>query len=340
MAGQHGVGAAKQKSQTLTKRDPTAMKAPNTLQHTIPSERVFTLTYALIRKAYLQAQGTSEVSSEARVWETVAVLLQREWLDFHPNFRAQALRLASGSQKLLILAEEGLLPRRWGRWLHEHTMPQTPFVAHSSQTFDFYRVDRLLRAEDWDNAVALERTLSQKWMQAQGGTLFIEEGMGLTPYWRNRLIEWLDSGKWLSLDGTRYTLQARLMVSTTLSPQVCARCAPCLYYRLLSGALHVPPLRKDPRWIPRLLHRAVQLTAQIQGIAIPSISTQVMEIAQNYPWPGNLVELAQVAQHMVSHSQEALIRWIHLPRSLRLSRLKKAAPIRKRPSAFVQYLHP
>ncbi len=61
----------------------------------------------------------------------------------------------------------------------------------------------------------------------------------------------------------------------------------------------VPPLRKRPDDIPRLVRHFTQQFARRMGRRIETIPSAVMEALVRYPWPGNVRELQNVLERAV-----------------------------------------
>ena len=255
-----------------------------------------------------------------------------EWCDSHPELVDAALSLLSYSP-VLLLGEPGLEPHRFGQWLHTRCSgTDRPFVRIHAADVHSGRLQRLMKAGSWPEAALLDQESSHAWMAAQGGTLFIDELTDLTPCLLHRLENWLRSGSWETLDGTRYTLDARLIAATQVPRDDCARQIPEIYYEMTRGALRMPSLGEDPVLIPRLMHAAVQSSAEQLDVPPSPISTQVIEVLTAHSWPGNLAELRRVASYASSRSKYDLISPDSLPPYLRL------LPCPYHTSRFASYL--
>ncbi len=72
-----------------------------------------------------------------------------------------------------------------------------------------------------------------------------------------------------------------------------------LFYRLNVIPIAIPPLRERQADIPLLIHHYLKHFNQQKGKSITGISDAAVEILCNYPWPGNIRELANFMERMV-----------------------------------------
>ncbi|MGY0614595.1 sigma-54-dependent transcriptional regulator [Vibrio sp. FJH11] len=71
---------------------------------------------------------------------------------------------------------------------------------------------------------------------------------------------------------------------------------PELYYLLNQGVVHVPPLRHRPDDIVTIFHYFLKLSCKKLGKPLPSVDTSYLSLLRNYPWPGNIRELRNIAE--------------------------------------------
>lgn len=72
-----------------------------------------------------------------------------------------------------------------------------------------------------------------------------------------------------------------------------------LYYRLAVLVVHVPPLRERPDDIPGLFESWLTQRAEVLGRDVPAPSAEQTRALMLHGWPGNLRELAAVAERAV-----------------------------------------
>ena len=72
-----------------------------------------------------------------------------------------------------------------------------------------------------------------------------------------------------------------------------------LYYRLNVFPIHIPPLRDRPEDIPLLVKYFTQKFSKKTGKQIERVPRKVMNILQEYSWPGNIRELENIIERAV-----------------------------------------
>jgi sigma-54 dependent transcriptional regulator, acetoin dehydrogenase operon transcriptional activator AcoR len=72
-----------------------------------------------------------------------------------------------------------------------------------------------------------------------------------------------------------------------------------LYYRLNVINLFVPALRERKEDLPLLVHKLMEKTARRERREVPTLSNTIMEVLENYPWPGNIRELENTIERAV-----------------------------------------
>ncbi len=73
-----------------------------------------------------------------------------------------------------------------------------------------------------------------------------------------------------------------------------------LYYRLALAQVHIPPLREHAEDIPLLFAHYAFSVAERLGIPFGGITREAMELLQEYTWPGNIRELRNFVELVVT----------------------------------------
>jgi transcriptional regulator with PAS, ATPase and Fis domain len=90
-----------------------------------------------------------------------------------------------------------------------------------------------------------------------------------------------------------------------------------LYYRLNVVLIPLPPLRTRKDDIPLLTHHFLQKYSRAFCKEVNSISTEVIEILSQYPFPGNVRELENIIERAVALTDDSEISIQDLPSDLR-----------------------
>ena len=86
-----------------------------------------------------------------------------------------------------------------------------------------------------------------------------------------------------------------------------------LYYRLNVIPFQIPPLRERKEDIPMISENLVQVFNKELGMNVVKVSREVMEIFENYDWPGNIRELGNVIERIFYSIDGDTIQIQHLP---------------------------
>ena len=127
-------------------------------------------------------------------------------------------------------------------------------------------------------------------------------------------------------DQTPISIDVRIIAATHRDlEQMCAkgRFRRDLYYRLNVIPIHLPPLRERREDIPLLINHFLKILRLRSEKPINGVSEQALQQMINYPWPGNIRELANVLEYAFVVCHEGLILPAHLPHVLTQD---KAAP--------------
>lgn len=86
-----------------------------------------------------------------------------------------------------------------------------------------------------------------------------------------------------------------------------------LYYRLNVIPIHLPPLRERQEDIPHLVNHYLKVFNESKGKNVTGVDPQALKILCNYPWPGNIRELANFVERMVVLSRSGTLTPRDLP---------------------------
>ena len=139
--------------------------------------------------------------------------------------------------------------------------------------------------------------------EALGGTLFINEVLGLNLETQNMLLSALQEQQFSRLGGKEHlALDVRVIVTTSGNPQKAVTDGAFLedlYYRLNVIPIHVPALRQRKNDLPELIELFIKDVANKNQLDIPSFSTDAISALVNYKWPGNVRQLQNVIQRLL-----------------------------------------
>ena len=167
----------------------------------------------------------------------------------------------------------------------------------------------------------LGRTLPSRVEQASAGTLLLNGASELSPPLQDALLHFLASREFPRLGSTQAPSQVdvRLIATSraTLFDEVTSgRFRNDLFYRLNVVHVTLPPLRRRRDDIPLLFRHFMRVLSAQRGL-VPAHITDAAEAAlARYDWPGNVVQVREVADRLVATSAGAPVGPETLPREV------------------------
>jgi len=149
---------------------------------------------------------------------------------------------------------------------------------------------------------ALARKLG-RFELADGGTLFLDEVGDLPADLQVKLLRVLEEGELSRVGGTEVVnVDVRVVAATHRDLAAAVKTGTFrqdLFYRLNVFPIRVPPLRERTEDIPELVQHLVQRYAAPMGKRIENVPPALLEQLRDYPWPGNIRELANLIERSV-----------------------------------------
>jgi DNA-binding NtrC family response regulator len=216
------------------------------------------------------------------------------------ELREQAEQLASHTSPVLVIGESGTGREGLARYIHEAGQGRDqPFVAVAGGTLLATNAAQLLLGAETSQgreAGCIER--------AGTGTVFIGDIEDVTPEGQRLLLGILEQGSYTPLGrAAPVALTARFSASArpaTVADPAAQGVRVELIARLGMLQLRVPPLREYAEDMSELLRYFVDDFVEREGLAYRRFSFAAQNRLRNYPWPGNLRELASLTQRLLA----------------------------------------
>lgn len=233
----------------------------------------------------------------------------------------QIRRIARAAGPVLICGESGVGKELITRALHEESdRAQGPLVPVNCAGLP----GELLESELFGHAsgafTGAQRARRGLFIEAHGGTLLLDEIGELAPDMQAKLLRALQDGRVrpVGADFER-TVDVRVIAAThrDLEHEVARKTfREDLFYRLNTFKLVVPPLRQrgeDLKLLARYFTRyfSVQIGREVEGL-----SDAALALLADYPFPGNVRELANVIERAVTFCPARRIDPSDLPEAL------------------------
>ena len=153
-----------------------------------------------------------------------------------------------------------------------------------------------------------DRRREGKFLQAEGGSLFLDEVSEMSPAMQVKLLRVLQERELTRVGGAEVIkVNVRLIAASNkdLKKEMEKdRFREDLFYRLNVVALNVPPLRERKEDIPMLAHHFLQQFVAQNSKKIKGFTPQAMEKLLKYSWPGNIRELMNAIERAVVLSRK------------------------------------
>ena len=160
-----------------------------------------------------------------------------------------------------------------------------------------------------------------KFLQADGGTIFLDEIGTASPAMQVKLLRVLQELSFEAVGGSKtYNVDVRVILATNedLAKNVAdGTFRQDLYYRINVINIELPSLRQRSSDVPLLAERFLQETLEDVGREVNGFSDDAVTCLQNYAWPGNVRELQNVVERAVLLGKGSVIEVGDLPLDLR-----------------------
>lgn len=160
-----------------------------------------------------------------------------------------------------------------------------------------------------------------KFLQANGGTIFLDEIGTASPSLQVKLLRVLQDREFEPVGGNKtYKVDVRMILATNVDLEEQVRKGlfrQDLYYRINVVTLTQPPLRERIGDIPLLAEHYLREFVAQTGKKVTGFSPQAMQLMQRYRWPGNVRELVNVVERAVVLTKNSIIQPTDLPEALR-----------------------
>jgi DNA-binding NtrC family response regulator len=162
-----------------------------------------------------------------------------------------------------------------------------------------------------------------KFMQADGGTIFLDEIGTASPSLQVKLLRVLQDFEFEPVGGTKtHRVDARVILATNedLAQLVAAgRFRQDLYYRVNVINIELPGLCDRISDIPLLARHFLARVCEESGKQVTDFTEEALAAMQRYRWPGNVRELQNVVERGVLLGKGDKVRLEDLPANLHLA---------------------
>jgi DNA-binding NtrC family response regulator len=151
-----------------------------------------------------------------------------------------------------------------------------------------------------------DRDRDGAFVQAEGGTIFLDEVGELDPEVQPRLLRALERRQVKPVGAPSYrSVDVRVIAATNrdlLTEVKEGRMRRDLYHRLAVARIELPPLRHRREDTPLLAQHFLAEAARAASRPLPRLTPELLGLLQRHDWPGNVRELRNVLEQALSLS--------------------------------------
>ena len=223
---------------------------------------------------------------------------------------------------VMILGESGTGKTMTARAIHQlSSRSDQPFVEVACGALP----DTLLESELFGHVTGAFTGATHdkegKFLQANGGTIFLDEIATASPSLQVKLLRVLQDREFEAVGGAKtHHVDVRLLLATNEDLEELVRQGKFrqdLFYRINVISLTQPPLRERIGDIPLLVDHYLEEMNDRNGKAVREFDDAAISLMQRYSWPGNVRELVNVVERAVVLSKGEIVTAEDLPESLR-----------------------
>jgi len=217
----------------------------------------------------------------------------------------QLIRRASSSRVTVLLqGETGVGKEVVARGLHQTSdRADKPFVAVNCACIPPDLIEAELFGVEKGAFTGATQSREGKFERANGGTIFLDEVIELSPRAQASLLRVLQESEMERVGDTRTRhIDVRVVAATNEDLEEAVRnnrFRADLFYRLNVYPVHIPPLRERTEDIPLLIQHFLEKYHTLYNKRTLGVSDLAMEALMNYKWPGNIRELENMIERGV-----------------------------------------
>ncbi|RON73556.1 sigma-54-dependent Fis family transcriptional regulator [Pseudomonas fluorescens] len=213
-------------------------------------------------------------------------------------------KAAKGKISVLLLGETGVGKEVIARSVHLRSdRAEQAFVAVNCAAIPQDLIEAELFGVEKGAFTGANQTRPGRFERANGGTIFLDEVVELTPRAQATLLRVLQEGELERVGDSRTRkINVRVIAATneSLADAVEAgRFRADLYYRLNVFPVQIPPLRERLEDLPLLAEHFISKFHLQYHKRTLGLSDKALELCRRYAWPGNIRELENTIERGV-----------------------------------------
>ena len=272
-----------------------------------------------IRSLALKAIRTSvtETPSQITPSENKKLKIIGQAKSLQSVFRAIG-KISKSNISVLIRGESGTGKELIAQSIHENSdRSDMPFVAINVAAIPHDLLESELFGHEKGAFTGAQTQRIGRFEQALGGTLFLDEIGDMHPELQTRLLRVLSSQEFYRVGGHHpIKSNVRIIAATNQSIETLIheqKFREDLYHRLNVFKLSLPPLRERVEDIKDLTSFFLKESALELETEEKIIDKKVLEVFEQYNWPGNIRQLENICRYLTVMSSSKIVTLDDLP---------------------------
>jgi len=221
-------------------------------------------------------------------------------------------QVANTDVTVLILGESGVGKEVVARSIHLNSLRRDrPFVKVNCAALPSELLESELFGYEKGAFTGAYRQKPGKFELANGGTIFLDEIVEISPPLQAKLLQVLQDREFSRLGGKRdVRVDVRVLAATNKNIEEAVnsgRFREDLYYRLNVVNVTIPPLRDRKEEIPIFVEYFLDKFGKKYRKTVKRLSDPIMKVFLQYHWLGNVRELENVIQRIIVLGNEKVV---------------------------------
>lgn len=234
------------------------------------------------------------------------------------KLREEIARVGPAKATVLVMGESGTGKELVARRIHELSpRAAKPFIRVNCAAIPEELIESELFGHEKGAFTGAVRRQLGKFVQADGGTIFLDEVGDMSERTQAKVLRVLQDGEVEPVGaGELRRVDVRVIAATNkdLRAEVeRGRFREDLFFRLSVVVLRTPPLREHPEDIPELVAYFTEKACTEYNRHCKRWHPEALSALAVYPWPGNVRELKNLVERMVIMELADEIRRVDLP---------------------------
>ena len=223
-----------------------------------------------------------------------------------------AIQVANTDLSVLINGESGVGKEVFSHIIHSlSARKHNPFIAVNCGAIPEGTIDSELFGHEKGSFTGAVDSRKGYFETVNGGTIFLDEIGELPLGTQARLLRVLETGEYIRVGSSKVQkTDVRVVAATNkdlLEFTHTGRFREDLYYRLNTVPIRVPALRDRKEDIPLLFRKfAVDFAERYKSPPI-QLDEEAINVLVNYPWPGNVRQLKNMAEQLSVLSKDKMV---------------------------------